>query len=190
MKRAEMSSRRANITRNTEYAEVKVRLNLDGEGSGVVQTGIPFLDRMMSLFARYGAFDLEVECRAGNADPDALAAEVALCLGLAFDRALGDKKGIMRLAHSYAPVEENLARAAVDISGHPCLVYHPRFFVSSAVGTEALAAERFWRAFVAEALITLHLELVDGTEGLPAHEALFKAAASALREAVRIKGDN
>ena len=183
-----MSGRKANITRATECAEVKVRINLDGDGLGIVQTGIPFLDRMLSLFARYGAFDIEVECRAGNADPDALAEEVALCLGLAFDKALGDKKGILRLAHSYAPVEENLARAAVDISGHPCLVYHPHFTVPSSVSADALAAERFWRAFVAEARITLHLELVDGKEGLPAHEALFKAAASALRNAVRIKG--
>jgi imidazoleglycerol-phosphate dehydratase len=183
-----MSGRRANITRTTECAEVKVRINLDGDGLGVVQTGAPFLDRMLSLFARYGAFDLEVECRAGNVEPDALAEEVALCLGMAIDRALGDRKGILRLAHSYAPVEENLARAAVDISGHPCLVYHPRPSVPSAVGPDALAAGRFWRAFVAEARITLHLELVDGKEGLPAHEALFKAAARALRDAVRIKG--
>jgi imidazoleglycerol-phosphate dehydratase len=142
---------------------------------------------MMSLFASYGAFDLEIECRAGNADPDALAEEVALCLGLAFDRALGEKERIQRLAHSYAPVEENLARAVVDISGHPCLVYRPRSFASSTIVTEALAAERFWRAFIVEARITLHLELVDGTEGLPAYEAMFKAAASALREAVRIQ---
>ncbi|MBZ5496493.1 MAG: imidazoleglycerol-phosphate dehydratase [Acidobacteriia bacterium] len=186
-----MSERKASIIRTTELAEVKAVLDLDGKGSAAVQTGSPFLDHMLTLFARHGAFDLEVHCRAaGETDPHHLLEEVAFCLGLALDKALGDKRGLLRSGHSCAPVEEHLARAVVEFSGHPCLVYRVRASAPSLGGVDAGEIENFWKTFVAQARFTLHIELLYGGGGLPAYEALFKAAARAVSDACRLQGSS
>ncbi len=181
-----MSERKASVTRTTERVEVKVVLNLDGKGGGTVQTGFPFLDQMLILFARQAAFDLEIRCKGTEPDPLESAVDVALCLGLALDNALGERKGIPRYGQSYAPVNEHLARAVVDISGPPCLVYHVRASVPHLSGADAGVIERFWRNFVAQARLNLHIELLYG-DGLPAFEAIFKAAARALSHACRVR---
>jgi imidazoleglycerol-phosphate dehydratase len=181
-----MSERKACITRTTDQAEVKVVLNLDGKGDSAVQTGFPFLDHMLTLFARHGAFDLEVQCKANEPEPHFLTEDVAVCLGLALDQALGDKKGICRVGHSYTPVDEHLARAVVEISGRPCLVYRVRADIAASASTDSSVVERFWRALAAQARLTLHIELLHGDAGLPAFEAVFKAAARALNDASRI----
>lgn len=183
-----MNERKASVIRTSEHAEVRVVLNLDGRGVSAVQTGLPFLDHMLTLFARNAAFDLEVQCRANEADLHYAMEEVALCLGLALDKALGDKKGILRWGHSCSPVEENLARAVFEISGHPCLVYRVQTSAPSPGGTDSGEVERFWRAFVSQARLTLHIEHLYGGDGLPAFEAVFKAAARALSEACRLEG--
>ncbi|MGA2263430.1 MAG: imidazoleglycerol-phosphate dehydratase [Acidobacteriota bacterium] len=180
-----MSARKATIVRVTEQLEVKIVLNLDGRGEGDVQTGSPFLDHMLTLFARHGAFDLDVMCRANEADPHDLTEEVAFCLGLALDKSLGDKVGILRLGHSCSPVEDHLARAVVEISGHPCLVYRMHASALSLGGKDSGEVERFWRAFVAQARLNLHIELLYGKGGLPGFEAVFKAAGRALSDACR-----
>jgi imidazoleglycerol-phosphate dehydratase len=182
-----MDERKACIIRTTERAEVKVVLNIDGKGDSAVQTGFPFLDHMLTLFARHGAFDLEVQCKANEADPRFLMEDVAVCLGLALDKALGDKKGLRRAGHSYTPVDEHLARAVVEVSGRPCLVYRVRAAASSPASADSGAVERFWRALATQARLNLHIELLYGDAGLPAFEAVFKAAARALSDACRIR---
>jgi imidazoleglycerol-phosphate dehydratase len=178
-----MNERKARIIRTTDEAEVKVVLNLDGKGDSAVQTGSPFLDHMLTLFARHGAFDLEVQCKADETDPHFLTENVAVCLGLALDQALGDKKGICRAGHSLTPVDEHLARAVVEISGRPCLVYRARAAVPSPGSADSGVVEGFWRAFATQARLTLHIELLYGDAGLPAFEAVFKAVARALSDA-------
>jgi imidazoleglycerol-phosphate dehydratase len=182
-----MSERKATVVRTTEQAEVKIVLYLEGTGAGTVQTGFPFLDHMLILFARHAAFDLDVFCRGGEADPRDLMEDVAFCLGLALDKALGDKTGIQRSGHSCSPVEDHLARAVVEISGHPCLVYRVNAPAPSLGGADSGEVERFWRAFVSQARLNLHVELLYGDGGLPAFEAVFKAAGRALSDACRIQ---
>jgi imidazoleglycerol-phosphate dehydratase len=181
-----MNERKVSVARTTDHAEVTVVLNFDGKGSGTVQTGFPFLDQMLILFARSGAFDIEIQCRSKESDPRLWLEDIATCLGLALDKALGDKKGIVRSGHSYTPVDEHLARAVVEISGHGCLVYRVRASNSARAVVDSDAVERFWRCFAAEARLNLHIELLYGGEGLPAFEAIFKAAGRALRDAGRI----
>jgi len=178
-----MSERKAIIVRTTEQAEVKIALDLEGYGLGTVQTDFPFLNHMLTLFARHGGFDLDVQCRAGEEGPHNLMEEVGFCLGLALDKALGDKKGIFRSGHCCAPVEGHLARAVVEISGHSCLVYRVHLPMPLHVGTDALELEEFWRAFVGQAHLNLHIELLYGSGGSPSCEAIFKAAARALSDA-------
>jgi imidazoleglycerol-phosphate dehydratase len=179
-----MGARKVSVTRTTEEAEVKVGLDLDGTGTRAMQTGSPFLDHMLDLLARCGEFDLQVQGRAIGGDPADLMEEVGFCLGLAFGKAMGEKDEVAGVGLSFAPVDDRLARAVVEISGQPCLV------VRMAAGgrgrdAEGPGMERFWRAFVSQTRMALHLELVYGEPGLPAHEAVFKAAARALHDAVQ-----
>jgi imidazoleglycerol-phosphate dehydratase len=181
-----MSDRKAKVSRSTEKSEVRVVFDLDGSGLGVVQTGIPFLDQMLLLFARQGGFNLDIQCKAGDSQPGEILEEVALCLGLALDKALGTKQKIARAGLGYAPVQEHLARAVVEISGHSCLVYRVHASMPSPGEMESGQMETFWRALVSQARLTLHIELLYGGEGLPAFEAIFKATARALSEACAI----
>jgi imidazoleglycerol-phosphate dehydratase len=178
-----MSDRKAKIARSTETSKVKLALDLEGAGRGSAETGIPFLDQMLLLLARQSGFNLDVQCAAGGNDPEECAGAVGFCLGLALEKALGDKKGIVGAGHSVAAVEEHLARAVVEFSGHPCLVYRVDASVPAAIGIDSGIVEDFWRSFVAQARLTLHLELLYGGDGMPSFEALFKAAARALSQA-------
>jgi imidazoleglycerol-phosphate dehydratase len=180
-----MSVRRASVVRTTDQTEVRVALDLDGSGRCSVQTGVPSLDHALTLFARYGTFDLDVQSRSGEASRADSMGEVGFCLGLALDKALGDRQGIPRLGHCCAPVDDHLARAVVEISGHPYLAYHVHVPAAPAGSPDTSEWESFWRAFVAQARMNLHVELLHGDCGLPALEAVFKAAGHALRDACR-----
>jgi imidazoleglycerol-phosphate dehydratase len=180
-----MSERRAKIVRTTDQGEVTLTLDLDGGGDGSFQTGSPFLDHMLDILARHAAWDLEAQRQASDADDGELMEEVGFCLGLALDRALGAKTGISKFGHCCAPSENRLARAVVEISGQACLAYHGGPRDASSDGIADAEVERFWRAFVLQARLNLHLELLYGGGGLPAYEAVFKAAARALGEACR-----
>ncbi len=182
-----MSARKASVVRTTEQVEVKVVFDLEGSGSGIVQTGAPFLDHLLALFARHGAFDLDVQTRFEEVRPHAVMEDVGACLGLALDKALGDRKGILRLGHCCAPVEDHLVRTVVEIAGHPCLVYRVRTQASPPGGPDPVEAEQFWHAFVVHARINLHIELLYGDGGLRVLEACFKAVSHALRDACRIQ---
>ncbi len=181
-----MSERTASISRKTSETDVMVVLNLDGQGNAAVQTGVPFLDHMLMLFARHGIFDLEVSCKGDlEIDPHHSVEDIGICLGMALDKALGDKKGIMRFAHSYFPMDETLARVAVDLSGRPYLVYRVQV-EKERVGTlDSELVEEFWKAVATHARVNIHIELLYGRNAHHIFEAIFKGAARAFTLATR-----
>ncbi len=175
-----MSSRKANVVRTTDHTEVRVAFCLDGHGRAVAETGVPMLDHALALLAHHGSFDLEVKCTSDGAPSSSVAEDVGYCLGLALDKALGAREGIPGLSHCYAPADDHLARAVVWISGSPNLVYR---VCARACGPETVELEGFWRSFAGQARVNLHIELLYGECGLPALEAVCKAAGFALRDA-------
>ncbi|HYK92197.1 MAG TPA: imidazoleglycerol-phosphate dehydratase HisB [Acidobacteriota bacterium] len=182
-----MSERTASITRTTSETDVRVTLNLDGAGTSRVKTGIPFLDHMLELFAKHGVFDLEVECKGDlHIDAHHSVEDIGICLGLALEKALGDKRGIVRFAHSYYPMDESLARVVVDLSGRPYLVYNVKLERDKVGSLDAELVEEFWKAVVTHARLNLHIELLYGRNTHHIVEAIFKAAARSVNAATRI----
>jgi imidazoleglycerol-phosphate dehydratase len=181
-----MSGRTATVSRTTKETDVQLKLNLDGTGSGSVQTGIPFLDHMLLLFAKHGIFDLDVQCKGDlEIDPHHSVEDIGICLGMALDKALGDKKGIVRFSHAYYPMDETLARVAVDLSGRPYLVYRVTVERERVGDLDSELVEEFWKAVVTHARVNLHIELLYGRNAHHIFEAIFKAAARALSRATR-----
>jgi imidazoleglycerol-phosphate dehydratase len=182
-----MSGRIAAINRTTSETDVTLALNLDGAGQGRVQTGVQFLDHMLNLFAKHGLFDLDISCK-GDLGVDAhhSVEDIGICLGLAIDKALGDKEGIVRFAHSYFPMDETLVRVAMDLSGRPYLVYNIKAERERVGELESDLIEEFWKAVVTHARVNLHVELLYGRNTHHIFEAVFKAAARALSLASRI----
>jgi imidazoleglycerol-phosphate dehydratase len=181
-----MNERTATINRTTNETDVAITLNLDGSGLGNVRTGVQFLDHMLSLFAKHGVFDLDVSCK-GDLGVDAhhSVEDIGICLGLALDKALGDKKGLVRFAHSYFPMDESLVRVAVDLSGRPYLVYKVKVERERVGELDSDLVEEFWKAVVTHARLNLHIELLYGRNTHHIFEAVFKAAARALCLATR-----
>jgi len=182
-------SRQAEIKRATKETDVRLKLDLDGEGKSAVSTGVPFLDHMLELFARHGLFDLEVTCKGDlQIDDHHSVEDTAICLGRAFAEALGDKKGITRYGAAYTPMDETLARAVVDLSGRSYLIYKVRN-TRDRIGTFSVElAEHFWRSFAEHCKCNLHIEVFYGRNQHHIIEAVFKSAARALSQATRIDG--
>jgi imidazoleglycerol-phosphate dehydratase len=171
---------------------VRVALDLDG-GSCDAATGVGFLDHMLAALARHARFGLAVAATGDlHVDAHHTVEDVGLAIGEALDRALGDRAGIARFGFAYAPLDEALARAVIDVSGRPfARIELPREMVHAFVTPQfplTLVAE-FWRALATRAKLTLHLDLERGVDPHHAAEACFKAAALALRAAVRVDGD-
>jgi imidazoleglycerol-phosphate dehydratase len=183
-----MSERTAIITRTTNETDIRVKWSLDGHGSGTIQTGIPFLDHMLVLFAKHGLFDLEVMCK-GDLEIDAhhSVEDIGICLGLALEKALGKKEGIVRFAHSYFPMDETLVRVAVDLSGRPFLVYRVQVERERVGDLDSELVEEFWKALVTHARLNVHIDLLYGRNTHHIFESIFKAAARALCSATRIE---
>lgn len=182
-----MNGRTATITRNTSETNVSVILNLDGAGVSNIQTGVQFFDHMLTLFAKHGIFDLDVSCK-GDLGVDAhhSVEDIGICLGLALEKALGDKKGIVRFAHSYFPMDETLVRVAVDLSGRPFLVYNLRVERERVGELDSDLIEEFWKAVITHARLNLHIELLYGRNTHHIFESVFKAAGRALELATRM----
>ncbi len=182
-----MKARTANITRSTSETNVSATLNLDGSGASSIDTGVQFLDHMLTLFSKHGVFDLDISCK-GDLGIDAhhSVEDIGICLGLALEKALGDKKGIVRFAHSYFPMDETLVRVAVDLSGRPYLVYKIKVKRERVGELESDLIEEFWKAVVTHARLNFHVELLYGRNTHHIFEALFKAAARALSLATRV----
>lgn len=185
--------RGAQVSRETKETVIRIDLTLDGSGTARIDTGIPFLDHMLDLFARHGLFDLEVECRGDlEIDDHHSVEDIAICLGRAFSQALGDKAGIARYGMSMVPMDEALCGAVVDLSGRFYLVYQVETKRSRIGNFSVELAEHFWRSFAEALKCNLHINLLRGRNTHHILEASFKATARALRQAVerdpRIRG--
>jgi imidazoleglycerol-phosphate dehydratase len=182
-----MSDRSATITRQTSETQIELSLNLDGAGRHQISTGVGFLDHMLTALAVHGLFDLTVQATGDlHIDPHHTIEDVGLVLGMALDEALGDRKGIRRMAHAYVPMDEALARVVVDLSGRPYTVFKATWhgpligqFPTSLVG-------HFFESVAIRGNFNLHAELFYGRDDHHQAEALFKALARALSEAVAL----
>lgn len=181
----QMSAREAEARRETKETDVRVRLALDGTGEAKVSTGVAFLDHMLELFARHGLFDLEVECHGDlHIDDHHSVEDVAITLGQALSRALGDKKGIARYGSAYVPMDEALCRAVIDLSGRFYLVYNVETRRHMIGNFSVELAEHFWRSLAEAARCNLHIDCLRGRNTHHILEGTFKATARALRQAV------
>jgi len=180
-------SRSAEINRKTNETDVQVHLMLDGEGAGTRQTGVGFFDHMLDLLARHGRLDLTVEA-SGDLQTGAhhTVEDVGICLGQALDEALGDRGGIARFGQATVPMDESRAACAIDISGRGLCSFQADLPPGAIGNFDHELAEEFFRAFAANARLTLHLVIESGTNAHHVIEAAFKAAARALRFAVAV----
>lgn len=181
------SLRVAKVTRKTKETDIKISLNLDGQGQADIATGIGFFNHMLELFARHGLFDLKVSCQGDlHIDDHHTVEDVAITLGRAFAQALGDKAGIERYGMAYVPMDETLVRTVVDLSGRAFLVYHVAP-VRPTIGTFAVElAEHFWHSFADSVRANIHIELLYGRNQHHVLEAVFKSAARSLSAATRL----
>jgi imidazoleglycerol-phosphate dehydratase len=184
-----VSDRTAQIERRTGETDVSLTLGLDGAGAGTRSTGVGFLDHMLDLLARHGRLDLEVRVT-GDLETGAhhTVEDTGIVLGQALDRALGDRRGIVRYGHAVVPMDEARAACAIDVSGRPFALVEgfERLPAGDIAGFEHEVAEEFFRAVASAARLTLHLELQAGTNAHHMIEACFKALARALRAAVAL----
>lgn len=184
-----MSARQAAISRETLETKITLELTLDGSGRAEVATGIGFFDHMLTALAKHARFDLVLKC-AGDlgVDDHHTVEDCALALGQALDRALGERRGIARFGSAFAPLDEALARAVVDLSGRPCAV------IELGLKREALGElacenlSHFFTSLATTGRMALHVDVLRGMNDHHRAEAAFKATALALREAVRIEG--
>ncbi len=181
------AARNASLSRKTAETDIQLRLGVDGTGRSQIDTGVPFFDHMLTLFAKHGQFDLDVTCKGDVAvDYHHTVEDVGIVLGDAFKQALGDKKGITRYGFFYVPMDEALARVVVDLSGRAALVYDvvsPTMYVRD---FNLILVKEFCRAFSNALACNLHVKLEYGEEPHHVAEAIFKALARALDAAVRI----
>lgn len=175
------NQRTSEVSRRTTETDISVRLNLDGEGTSQVSTGIHFFDHMLILMAKHGLFDLEVRCQ-GDLEVDGhhTVEDVGIALGQAFDRALGTKEGITRYGMAYVPMDEALGRAVVDYSGRPFLVCKVAFPAEKVGELNTELVEEFFRALAVHGRMNLHIEILYGKNSHHMAEAMFKSAGRAL----------
>ena len=173
------------IDRKTNETDISLELNLDGEGRCDAETGVGFFDHMLHQIARHGVMDLRIKAQGDlHIDAHHTVEDVGICLGHAFREALGQPAGIQRYGFASVPMDEALGEASLDISGRPFLVFNAVIPNERVGGFDAELAEEFFRAFAMNARVTLHLNLRYGSNSHHCIEALFKAAARALRQAV------
>jgi imidazoleglycerol-phosphate dehydratase len=179
--------RSATIDRVTGETEVHLSLELDGTGRGEVSTGIGFLDHLLALFMHHGLFDLSVAARGDlHVDAHHVTEDVAICLGQALDRALGDRTGIVRVAHSYVPMDETLAFVAVDLSGRPYAEVDVTWRGSTLGILDVDLVRHFLEAVAMHGRLNLHARVLYGLNDHHKAEALFKALARAIDAATLV----
>ncbi len=175
----------AEVTRKTGETDIKLTLKLDGTGRSQIKSGCGFLDHMLTLFAKHGRFDLDLTCQ-GDVEVDYhhSVEDIGICLGQAFREALGNGAGICRYGSMLLPMDEALVLCAVDISGRACLVYNAEIPTEKVGDFDTELVEEFLNAFVRQAAVTLHIKQLDGKNSHHIIEAIFKAMARALAQAV------
>ncbi len=184
--------RRAERKRSTNETEVTVLVELDGTGTALVATGLPFFDHMLAQLGKHGGLNLDIKSR-GDLEVDAhhTVEDTGIVLGETLAEALGSKAGIRRFASIALPLDEALVEVALDLSGRPFLRYDVALGETAPLGSppfEVQLAEEFWRALAHSAALTLHIELRHGRNPHHVLEASFKGFGRALRDAVRIEG--
>jgi imidazoleglycerol-phosphate dehydratase len=188
-----MARRQGSVERKTRETDIRLRLDLDGEGKSRIATGIGFFDHMLTAFATHGRFDLDVRGKGDlHVDAHHSVEDVGIALGQALREALGDKKGIVRFGHAYVPLDEALSRCVIDLSGRPYLHYDVTFKARQIGAMPTELFEDFFWAMADHARLSIHLEAIRGRNAHHIAETLFKSASRALSMAValdpRVKG--
>ena len=179
------SGRRASVERNTRETQIRVEVNLDGAGSGRLDSGVPFLDHMLDQIVRHGLVDLDITAKGDlHIDAHHTVEDIGITLGQAVNKALGDKKGIRRYGHAYVPLDEALSRVVIDVSGRPGLEFNVPFTRAMIGQFDVDLTHEFFQGFVNHALVTLHIDNLRGDNAHHQCETVFKAFARALRMAL------
>ncbi len=182
--------RSVRIDRTTAETKISLSLNLDGRGTSEIHTGCGFMDHMLTLFAKHGGFDLTVSCKGDlYVDSHHTVEDIGICLGQAFSKALGDKKGICRYGSMILPMDEALILSSVDLSGRGHLEYGLTLPAEQLGNFDTELTEEFWLAFVRNSACTLHIQQLAGRNTHHIIEGCFKSVARSLREAVSIDKD-
>ncbi len=175
------------IERKTGETNISLKLNLDGEGKSVIDSGCGFLDHMLTLFAKHAGYDMEVHCKGDvQVDYHHTTEDIGIALGKAFADALGEKRGIVRYGDIVLPMDETLIMAAVDLSGRDYAAIDLHFTAEKVGDFDCELCEEFWLAFVREAKATLHIKQLAGKNAHHIIEGTFKAVARALAAATAI----
>lgn len=179
--------RSATINRKTAETDIKLTLNLDGRGNSSINSGCGFLDHMLTLFAKHGRFDLDLECVGDTyVDDHHTVEDIGISLGLAFKEALGDKKGVERYGNMILPMDETLILSAVDFSGRSYLNYGLDIPTEKVGSFDTELVEEFFLGFVRNAECNLHIKQLDGTNSHHIIEGTFKSVARSMKDAVKI----
>ncbi len=179
------AARRAVVERKTNETQIRVEINLDGTGAARLKTNIPFLDHMLDQVARHGLIDLTVECDGDRHIDDHHSVEdIGITLGQAFDKAVGEKKGIVRYGHSYVPLDEALSRVVIDLSGRPGLEYFVEYPRARIGEFDVDLFREFFQGFVNHAKTSIHIDNLRGRNAHHIAETIFKAFGRALRMSV------
>lgn len=179
--------RSGNISRKTHETQIEVSIDLDGKGTSKLNTGIGFLDHMLDQIARHGMIDLTVEAKGDlHIDAHHTVEDIGIVMGQAFNKAIGDKKGIKRYGHAYVPLDEALSRIVLDISGRPGLEFNVEFKRAAIGEFDVDLVHEFFQGFVNHANITMHIDNLKGDNSHHQAETIFKAFGRALRMAIDI----
>jgi len=180
-----MTDRTAKIARDTLETQITATINLDGSGQSEFNTGVPFLDHMLDQVARHGLIDLNIQAKGDlHIDAHHTVEDIGITLGQAFDKAVGDKKGIRRYGHAYVPLDEALSRVVIDFSGRPGLEMTVDFPRASIGGFDVDLFFEFFQGFCNHAKVTLHIDSIRGRNAHHVAETIFKAFGRALRMAL------
>jgi len=180
-----MSQRQAEVSRDTLETQISVSVNLDGTGSSVFETGVPFLDHMLDQVSRHGMLDLEIRAQGDlHIDAHHTVEDIGITLGQAVNRAVGDKRGIRRYGHAYVPLDEALSRVVMDFSGRPGLEYHAGYPRARIGDFDVDLLHEFFQGFVNHAQVTMHIDCLRGENAHHIAETIFKAFGRAMRMAL------
>ena len=182
-----MNPRIADVARDTNETQIAVRINLDGSGQTDLSTGIPFFDHMLDQIGRHGLFDLKIRASGDlEVDQHHTVEDTGIVLGQAVAKAVGDKRGLVRYAHAYVPLDEALSRVVIDFSGRPGLHYFVDYPRARIGDFDVDLISEFFQGFVNHANVTLHIDTLRGVNAHHVAETIFKAFGRALRMAIEM----